>query len=96
QAGEHIDTVWKGIIQFRPSGIRVKRPTEFPALVAMVHIPVVGWEKRRLTPREVANLQSFPENYIINSNAQQAYKQFGNAVNVKVVEFLAKQLFMQA
>jgi len=96
QAGEHIDTVWKGIIQFRPSGIRVKRPTEFPALVAMVHIPIVGWKKRRLTPREVANLQSFPENYILNSNAQQAYKQFGNAVNVKVVEYLARQLFMQA
>ncbi|HDP76069.1 MAG TPA: DNA cytosine methyltransferase [Bacteroidales bacterium] len=96
QAGEHIDTVWKGIIQSRPSGIRVKRPTEFPALVAMVHIPIVGWEKRRLTLREVANLQSFPENFIINSNAQQAYKQFGNAVNVKVVEYLARRLFMQA
>lgn len=96
QAGEHIDSVWEGIIQFRPSGIRVKRPTEFPALVAMVHIPIVGWKKRRLTPREVANLQSFPENYIINSNTQQAYKQFGNAVNVKVVEYLARQLFMQA
>lgn len=96
QAGEHIDTVWKGIIQFRPSGIRVKRPTEFPALVAMVHIPIVGWEKRRLTPREVANLQSFPSDFKINDNIQQAYKQFGNAVNVKVVEFLAKQLFEQA
>lgn len=96
QAGEHIDTVWKGIIQFRPSGIRVKRPTEFPALVAMVHIPIVGWEKRRLTPREVANLQSFPSDFKINDNIQQAYKQFGNAVNVKVVEFLGKQLFEQA
>jgi len=96
QAGEHIDSVWQGIIQFRPSGIRVKRPTEFPALVAMVHIPVIGWEKRRLTPREVANLQSFPDDYKINGNIQQAYKQFGNAVNVKVVEFLARQLFKQA
>lgn len=96
QAGEYIDTVWQGIIQFRPSGIRVKRPTEFPALVAMVHIPIVGWEKRRLTPREVANLQSFPDDYRINNNTQQAYKQFGNAVNVKVVEYLARQLFEQA
>jgi len=96
QAGEHINSLWQGIIQFRPSGIRVKRPTEFPALVAMVHIPIIGWEKRRLTPREVANLQSFPDNYKINGNIQQAYKQFGNAVNVKVVEFLARQLFKQA
>lgn len=95
QAGDYITSIWDGIIQFRPSGIRVKRPTEFPALVAMVHIPIVGWEKRRLSPCEVANLQSFPSDYIINSNTQQAYRQFGNAVNVKVVEFLAQQLFAQ-
>lgn len=95
QAGNSIESVWQGIIQFRPSGIRVKRPSEFPALVAMVHIPIIGWEKRRLTPREVANLQSFPEDYTINDNNLQAYKQFGNAVNVKVVEFLARQLFGQ-
>ena len=93
QAGGDIISLWEGIIQFRPSGIRVKRPTEFPALVAMVHIPIIGWQKRRLTPREVANLQSFPQDYRINRNLQQAYKQFGNAVNVKVVEFLAKELF---
>lgn len=96
QAAENIGSVWEGIIQFRPSGIRVKRPTEFPALVAMVHIPIIGWEKRRLTPREVANLQSFPNHYIINPNQQQAYKQFGNSVNVRVVEYLSRQLFEQA
>ncbi len=93
QAGSSINSVWEGIIQFRPSGIRVKRPTEFPALVAMVHIPIIGWERRRLTPREVANLQSFPSGFKINPNSQQAYKQFGNSVNVEVVKYLADQLF---
>ncbi|MDY0201837.1 MAG: DNA cytosine methyltransferase [Tenuifilaceae bacterium] len=93
QAGVSIKSVWEGIIQFRPSGVRVKRPTEFPALVAMVHVPIVGWAKRRITPREAANLQGFPSNYQINSNNQQAYKQFGNSVNVEVVKYIAKQLF---
>ena len=93
QAGTSITTVWDGIIQFRPSGIRVKRPDTFPALVAMVHIPIIGRYKRRLTPREVARLQSFPDSFKPNENDHQAYKQFGNAVNVNCVEYLAKQLF---
>lgn len=93
QAGESIDTIWEAFIQFRPSGIRVKRPDAFPALVAMVQIPVIGKYKRRLTPREAARLQSFPDSFIPNPNDHQAYKQFGNAVNVNCVEYLAKQLF---
>jgi DNA (cytosine-5)-methyltransferase 1 len=94
QAGKSINTVWEGIIQFRPSGIRVKKPDTFQALVAMVQIPIVGRLKRRLTPREVARLQSFPDSFIINKNDMQAYKQFGNAVNVICVEYLAKRLFV--
>ena len=93
QAGDSIDTIWEAFVQFRPSGIRVKRPDAFPALVAMVQIPIIAKYKRRLTPREAARLQSFPDTFIPNSNDHQAYKQFGNAVNVNCVEFLAKQLF---
>ena len=95
QAGESIDSLWDGFIQFRPSGIRVKRPDSFPALVAMVQIPIIGRYKRRLTPREAARLQSFPDSFIPNKDDHQAYKQFGNAVNVNCVEYLAKQLFKQ-
>lgn len=39
---------------------------------------------RRLTPRECARLQGFPENFIIPVSDSQAYKQFGNAVTVNV------------
>lgn len=94
QAGETVDSIWDAFIQFRPSGIRVKRPNAFPALVAMVQIPIIGKYKRRLTPREAARLQSFPDSFIPNPNDHQAYKQFGNAVNVNCVEYLARQLFL--
>ena len=93
QAGTSISSVWDGFIQFRPSGIRVKRPDYFPALVAMVQISIIGKFKRRLTPREAARLQSFPDTFIPNENDHQAYKQFGNAVNVNCVKFLSQQLF---
>lgn len=92
QAGESIDTIWEGVIQFRPSGVRVKTPTVFPALVAMVQIPVIGKYKRRLTVRECARLQSFPENFICDEIDQQAYKQFGNSVNVEVLKQIFEKL----
>ena len=85
QAGTSINSVWEGIIQFRPSGIRVKKPDNFPALVAMVQTPIIGREKRRITPREAGRLQSFPETFSYHTNDQVAYKQFGNAVNVNII-----------
>lgn len=93
QAGKSIKSIWEGIIQFRPSGVRVKKPTCFPALVAIVQIPIIGERKRRLTVREAARLQSFPDSFIPDDNDQQAYKQFGNAVNVEVIKLAAKRLF---
>ena len=93
QAGESIKSVWEGLIQIRPSGVRVKKPTCFPALVALVQIPIIGKYQRRLTVREAARLQSFPDSFIPNANDQQAYKQFGNAVNVEVIKLAANALF---
>ncbi len=93
QAGDSIESLWDGFIQFRPSGIRVKAPTCFPALVAMVQVPIVGKYKRRLTIREAARLQSFPDDFIYDNNDYQAYKQFGNAVNVDVIKTVSEALF---
>ncbi len=93
QAGITINSLWEGVIQFRPSGIRVKAPDCFPALVAMVQVPIIGKYKRRITIREAARLQSFPESFIPNKNVHQAYKQLGNAVNVEIVKFASNLLF---
>ncbi len=95
QAGNRIKSLWDGFIQFRPSGVRVKAPTCFPALVAMVQVPIVGKYKRRLTIREAARLQSFPDSFIPDENDHQAYKQFGNAVNVDIIKFMAEKLFKE-
>ena len=47
---------------------------------------------RKLTPRECARLQGFPEQFIIAVSDTQAYKQFGNSVAVPVVRAVAKEL----
>jgi len=55
-------------------------------------IPQKGSNPRRLTPREAARLQGFPEDFKIVVSDTQAYRQFGNAVVVPLVTELAKQL----
>lgn len=53
----------------------------------------LGKNPRKLTPRECANLQGFPENYIVDAVSQgQIYKQFGNSVCVKVIDAVALQI----
>ncbi len=51
-----------------------------------------GKNPRKLTPREAARLQGFPETFIIPVSDVQAYKQFGNSVAVPVIRAVAKQL----
>ncbi len=50
---------------------------------------------RRLTPRECARLQGFPDDFKINVSDAQAYKQFGNAVTVNVSYAIAKSILEQ-
>jgi DNA (cytosine-5)-methyltransferase 1 len=87
------DSLWNLLFQYRPSGIRVKRANYSPALVALAQIVVVGWLRRRLCPREVARLQSFPDTFILPAKAGDAYRQFGNAVNVEVIRRAAQHMF---
>jgi len=86
------DSLWTLLFTFRPSGIRVKRTNYSPALVAMAQIVFVGSRRRKLTAREVARLQSFPDTYKIHESTATAYKQFGNSVNVTVVTHVARWL----
>lgn len=87
--------IWKQIFQLRPSGIRVKTNSYFPALVAIVQTSIIGSRKRYLTPRECARLQSFPDSFIPDVKRAQAYKQFGNAVNVDCVKLFAEHILRQ-
>ncbi|MEL7004403.1 MAG: DNA (cytosine-5-)-methyltransferase, partial [Bacteroidota bacterium] len=89
--------IWKHVLQLRASGIRVKRATTAPSLVAMTttQIPIVGNSretKRYMTMRECARLQSMHKLKYLPETENQAFKALGNAVNVEVVRMVAQAL----
>lgn len=86
--------LWQTIVQFRASGIRAKRPTAAPSLVALTtsQVPVIAWERRYMTMRECARLQSMGGLKYLPKAQGAAYKALGNAVNVEVIHAVAAAL----
>lgn len=91
QGGER--RIWSYVLQARASGVRVKRPTSAPSLIAMTdtQVPIIGWEGRYMTTRECARLQSLGD-IALPTRRQAAYKALGNAVNAHVVRAIAQPL----
>lgn len=59
---------------------------------AEILIPQKGKNPRRLTPRECARIQGFPDNFIIPVSNNQAYKQFGNSVAIPLIQAVGKNI----
>ena len=80
------ENLWETVLHFRPSGIRAKRPTYLPALVAITQTSIIAKQKRRITIREAARLQGLPDwfDFVDQTNGL-TYKQLGNGVNVGAV-----------
>jgi len=56
------------------------------------NVPIVVSENRKLTVRECLRFQGFPEDFKIQDNYSQSYKQVGNTVSIPVVSHLANEI----
>jgi DNA (cytosine-5)-methyltransferase 1 len=84
------------IMHFRPSGIRVKKATYVPALVAITQTTILGKQKRRLTVREGARLQGLPEWFdFLDQTKVRTFKQLGNGVNIGAVYNVMRALVLR-
>ncbi len=82
------------ILQFRASGIRIKKADCFPSLVVpSTQIPIIGWEDRYITKEEALRLQSL-EGLKLFDNENESFKALGNAVNAKIVKLIAEKLII--
>jgi DNA (cytosine-5)-methyltransferase 1 len=95
QCGLDCKSIFDGLIQFRPSGVRVKRLNYFSTLVAMNQPQIIGPLKRRLHVDEVKLLQSFPIDFQLHQTRSIALRQLGNAVNIDVVQYLLQHLLQK-
>lgn len=89
------------VYQWRRIYVRENKSGVCPTLTANMgmgghNVPLIKDAKgiRKLTPRECARLQGFPETYKLPKDIPDTklYKQFGNSVTVSVIERVAKQV----
>jgi len=89
--------LWQHVLQFRPSGLRAKRYSSSPALVAMTttQIPILGPKHRFLTRIEGLRLQGFPDSHELPKSRSNAFSALGNGVHVELVKKIAGSVLEQ-
>jgi DNA (cytosine-5)-methyltransferase 1 len=89
------------VYQWRRKYLRENKSGVCPTLTANMgtgghNVPIIKDHKgiRKLTPRECARIQGFPNSYKLPKNIADShlYKQFGNSVSVPVIAKIAKNI----
>ncbi len=77
---------------YHPFGHSITLSAYGGGIGAKTGLYLIKGKVRKLSTRECARLQGFPEDFIINPIQTQAYKQFGNSVSINVLQHILKQI----
>ena len=77
---------------YHPMGHAITLSAHGGGIGAKTGLYLINGNIRKLSPRECARLQGFPDKYILNKSDSQSYKQFGNSVSVDILQYILKEI----
>ena len=77
---------------YHPNGVAITLSAEGGGTGSKTGLYYINNKIRKLHPRECARLMGFPDDYVLASSKNQAYKQFGNSVIVDVLQYIIKEI----
>jgi len=83
---QNAKTLRECVVHMRPSGIRAKRETYLPALVAITQKSIIGSRQRKLGVAEAKRLQGLPDWFEMSGQSEgRSFHQLGNGVSIGAV-----------
>lgn len=73
---------------YHPSGHAITLSAYGGGVGSKTGLYKINGKIRKLSPRECARIQGFPDDFILNERDAQSYKQFGNSVSVDVLQYI--------
>lgn len=77
---------------YSPKGIAITLSAYGGGIFSKTGGYLINNKTRKLHPRECARIMGFPDNFKLNSNTSQAYKQLGNSVVIDVLQYIIMQI----
>ena len=77
---------------YSPKGIAITLSAYGGGIFSKTGGYLINNKTRKLHPRECARIMGFPDDFKLNSNTSQAYKQLGNSVVVDVLQYIIMQI----
>ena len=77
---------------YHPNGHAITLSAYGGGVGAKTGLYKINGKIRKLSPRECARLQGYPEDFIFPNSISEAHKQFGNSVSINVLQYIVKEI----